>query len=145
VRGDEEVVLVVEEECAGAEGGPGASAVGGCGAEAEGPVGVRGGGDRVWVGFSCRRARIDPGRKREELVGRLEEVMRVCDRVAADPGGFEEVQLRALDVMIRAVRACYGMVADVEVDGLEGQVEELKAREAELRGGPGYSVEEPAG
>ena len=107
-------------------------------------AGAVNGGYRAWVGFSCRRARVDPGRKREELIGRLEAVMEVCDRVADEPGGFEEVQLRALDIIVRAVRACYGMVADVEVDGLEGQVEELKAREAELRGGPGYSVEEPA-
>lgn len=71
---------------------------------------------------------------------RLEGVMRVCDRVIDDPGGVAEAQLRALDVLIRAVRACYGMVVDVEVDELEAEVAALKRLEEEGRL-IGYTVE----
>lgn len=132
-------------EDAGAEGGPGVDAEGDRGASASGALeGERCGGLRVWVGFTCRRVRVDPERKREEYIARLEAVMDYCDRVASDPGGFEGLQVRALDVMIRAVRVCYGLVSDLEVGLLEGEVEELKRREAELRGGLGYGLPESA-
>ncbi len=107
--------------------------------------GEPGGGLKVWVGLSCRRVRVELAERREEYIGRLEDVMRFCDRVASDPSGVENLQLRALDVMIRAVRVCYGMVGDLEVTLLEGEVEELKRREAELEGGPGYRLPEAAG
>ena len=134
-----------EAEDAGAEGGSGVDVEGDKGASEEGPVeGEPGGGLRVWVGFTCRRVRVDPERKREEYIARLEAVMDYCDRVASDPVGVESLQVRALDVMIRAVRVCYGMVGDLEVGLLEGEVEELKRREAELRGGLGYGLPEAA-
>ena len=131
-------------EDAGAEGGSGVDAEGDRGASAAAVEGEPSGGLRVWVGFTCRRVRVDPERKREEYIGRLEAVMEYCDGVASDPSGYEAIQMRALDVMIRAVRVCYGLVSDLEVGLLEGEVEELKRREAELRGGLGYSLPEPA-
>lgn len=89
------------------------------------------------VGISCRRVRVDLAERMLSYIGRLEDVMRVCDRAAADPCGFEGVQLRALDVLIRAVRVCYGMVVDVEVDELEAEVAALE-REGRL---VGYTIE----
>ncbi|MFH2111205.1 MAG: hypothetical protein ABIJ47_08110 [Candidatus Bathyarchaeota archaeon] len=92
------------------------------------------------VGISCRRVRVDPAERRLSYIGRLEDVMRVCDRVAADPGGFEEVQMRALDVLIRAVRVCYGLVVDVEE--LEAEVAALERLEREGRL-VGYTIGKP--
>jgi len=69
--------------------------------------------------------------------------MRRCDGIIADPGGVEDVQVRAMEVLIRAVRVCYRMVGDAEVEELEREVEELKAREAEAaKGRVDYRIEE---
>ena len=65
-----------------------------------------------------------------------------------DPGGVERVQVRAMEVLIKAIKVCYGLVADVEVDMLEREVEELKRAEEELAGAggaSGYRVEEASG
>ena len=94
--------------------------------------------------LTCRRVRFDPAERRLSYIRRLEAVMDYCDGVASAPGGYDELQLRALGTLIRAVKVCYGLVTDVEVGMLEGQVEELKRREAELRGGLGYGLPEAA-
>lgn len=57
--------------------------------------------------------------------------MRECDAIIGDPGGFEEIQVRAMAILIRAIRVCYGLVADEQVETLEEELERLKKRIAE--------------
>ena len=52
--------------------------------------------------------------------------MKACDGVIADPGSHEELQLKAMAVLIRAITVCYDLVTDVEVEMLERQAEEVK-------------------
>jgi hypothetical protein len=92
-------------------------------------------GVRVRLEITARRVRIDPAEKRESYVRRLEELMRRCDGIISDPEEVENVQARAMEVLIKAVRVCYRMVGDAEVEELEQEVEELKAREAEAAEG----------
>jgi len=69
----------------------------------------------------------------------------------SDPEGVEEVQVKAMSVLIRAIKACYGMVVDVEVENLEREVTELEKEERQLAGkrgedALGYRIaEDPAG
>ncbi|MCW4048328.1 MAG: hypothetical protein NWE89_01195 [Candidatus Bathyarchaeota archaeon] len=126
------------------------SVEGGFGVDVEGDQGASEGEEvdrelvyTVRASFSCRRVRFDPRVKREEYIRRLEAVMRVCDRIAANPDAYEKLQVRALEVMIKAVRACYGLVGDVEVEMIEQEVEELKRKEAE-HGILGYKLPDPA-
>ena len=103
--------------------------------------------DRLRFSISTRRARIDPGKKRARFVRRLEKVMRQCDRIIANPEGVEEIQVKAMGIMIRAIQVCYGMVIDIEVEELEREVEEIQRGEEELAGketetGLGYSIQE---
>jgi hypothetical protein len=75
--------------------------------------------------------RVDPGRKRVEFVGRLEALMGELDGVISDPGGYGDLQVRAMNTLIGAIRMCYRIVVDVE--RLEVELEGLK----EEKGGSG--------
>ena len=68
--------------------------------------------------------------------------MRECDKIVAAPESHEELQVRALAVLIRAVQVCYDLVTDVEVEMLERQVEEIKRL---VEGGAREGEEEPTG
>ena len=66
------------------------------------------------------------------------------DAIIADPSGVEDIQVRAVNSMVSAVRMCYRMVVDVDVERLEVELERLKeenGRAAEARGELGYEVE----
>ena len=52
--------------------------------------------------------------------------MRECDKVIADPASHEELQVKAMGVLIRAITVCYDLVTDVEVEMLEAEVQEIK-------------------
>jgi hypothetical protein len=75
-----------------------------------------------------RRIRIDPEKKRLRYIRRLERLMRRLNDIISDPKGVEEIQLEAMRVLIRAIKVCYDIVSDVEVEMLEKEVEELKRR-----------------
>ena len=93
-------------------------------------------GQRVRLSITARRVRIDPAEKRRRYIRRLEDVMRECDRIVSDPKGYEELQVKALAVLIRAVKVCYEMVTDAEVEMIEAQAEEIRrAVEERRRGG----------
>ena len=98
---------------------------------------------RVRASFTLRRVRIDPAGKRAEYIVRMECLMAGLDAIIADPSGVEDIQVRAMNSLVSAVRMCYRMVVDVE--RLEVELERLKEenrRAAEARGELGYRVEE---
>jgi hypothetical protein len=126
-RDDPDAVRRDKEEPDSGEGGRGAHAEGDQGAQA--PASVEGEGyntERVRLQITARRVRIDPGKKRASYIRRLERVMKECDKIVADPESHEELQVKALAVLIRAVQVCYDLVTDVEVEMLEAEVEEIK-------------------
>jgi hypothetical protein len=69
-------------------------------------------GLRVWLGITPRRVRIDPRKKRADYIRRLERLMRECDRVISDPQGYEELQVKAMAILIRAIQVCYVLITD---------------------------------
>jgi len=100
---------------------------------------------RVRAAFTLRRVRVDPGRKRAEFVARLEALMGELDCVISDPGGYGDLQVRAMNTLIGAIRMCYRIVVDVDVERLEVELEGLKEenrRRKEARGELGYGFEE---
>ncbi len=100
---------------------------------------------RVRAAFTLRRVRVDPGRKRAEFVARLEALMGELDGVISDPGGYGDLQVRAMNTLIGAIRMCYRIVVDVDVERLEVELEGLKEenrRRKEARGELGYGFEE---
>jgi len=136
-----------EEEPGPAGCGRGAALGWGGGAAEEGET--RGAGEgwvRAFVG--ARRARIDPKGKRAEYLRRLEGLMGRIDAVLDREGRAGKGELRAMDVMIRAVRACYVMVRDADVEAIERELEELEGAARAAKGGAGgelgYGVEEDA-
>ena len=143
--GGEEAVRPGEEEPEPAEEGPGAAREGGEGAVEEGQAGGEdGGAPRVWAGFTVRRVVIDPEERRVLYLARLEGLMWELDGIIADPVGFERIQLDAMKVLIRAVRMCYSIVRDVDVEMLEDELEGIKEenrRAEEARGELGYEIE----
>ncbi len=88
--------------------------------------------------------RVDPRGKRAEYIARMEGVMAGLDAIIADPSGYEEIQVRAVNSLVSAVRMCYRMVVDVDVERLEGELERLKGENEHMRaarGELGYRVE----
>ena len=64
------------------------------------------------------------------------------DGVISDPSGYGDLQVRAMNTLIGAIRICYRIVVDVEsleVE-LEGLKEENRLRK-EARGELGYEIE----
>jgi len=59
--------------------------------------------------------------------------MRTCDGIVADPETPEDVKVKALAVLIRAVKVCYDIVTDVEVELIEEQAEEIRRALEERR------------
>jgi len=144
-RRPEGVPLDKEEHAAPGEG-HGAHAQGGGEAEdggaVEWPVDVA---EHVRLEITARRVRIDPAKKKRSYIRRLERVMRLCDRLASNPEGYEEIQVKAMAVLVRAIQVCYGIVVDVAVEQLEEDVERLTARYRELAEAGGPDREDPEG
>ena len=93
--------------------------------------GVRNMGQRIRLSITPRRVRIDAREKRISYIQRLEDLMQECDTIISDPGGFEEIQVKAMAILIRAIRVCYVLVTDEQVEELEEELEKLKRRIAE--------------
>ena len=104
----------------------------GAGSAADGAGGASGGGDeasfRLSFTLRLRRVRIRPKEKREEYVARLERIIELCEAVLNDAGSMEDVQLKAADVIIRAIRMGYTIVREVDVENLERITAEIKAK-----------------
>ena len=126
-RGDLEGFPLDKGEPDPGEGGRGAHAESDQGAQAPAPVaGKADRTERVRLQITARRVRIDPRKKRASYIRRLERVMRACDKVIADPASHEELQVKAMAVLIRAITVCYDLVTDVEVEMLEREAEKIK-------------------
>jgi len=111
---------------------------GGQGAQPSGTVrGEVHAAERVVVNLTARRVRIDPQAKRAQYLNRLELLIQELDGIIADPEGFEEIQLQAMDTLIKAVRLCYTIVRDVDVELLESELETIKERSREAQEGRG--------
>ena len=99
---------------------------------------------RVRFFITARRVRIDPAEKRAEYIDRLERLVEQLDGMISSRGVRQKVRLRAMDVLIRTIGTCYGIVSDIEVEELEVELETLKEenrRVKEARGELGYEVE----
>jgi len=119
----------------------------------QGPEEAQGGGTveeatagptRVRFFITARRVRIDPVEKRAEYIDRLERLVEQLDGMISSRGVRQKVRLRAMDVLIRTIGTCYGIVSDIEVEELEVELETLKEenrRVKEARGELGYEVE----
>ena len=88
-------------------------------------------GQRVRLSITARRVRIDPRKKSRSYIDRLERLMQECDGIIADPEGYEEIQVQAMAILIRAIKVCYGLVTDEQVETLEEEFGKLKRRIAE--------------
>jgi len=90
---------------------------------------------RIWLGITLRRVRIDPRKKRVSYIRRLEKIMKECDKIISDPTGWEDIQLRAMAILMRAIQICYDLVTDEQVEALEEEFERIKRKITErLRG-----------
>ena len=90
--------------------------------------------------ITARRVRIDPEEKRSQYIARLEQLIAQLDRIIANPKTSAKNRLRAMDILIRAITSCYGIVSDVEVEILEKETEEVKT-EGEGEKDLGYDIE----
>lgn len=57
--------------------------------------------------------------------------MAKCDKIISDPEGYEELQVKAMAILIRSIVVCYELVTDEQVEALEEEFEALKRRIAE--------------
>jgi hypothetical protein len=106
--------------------------------------------DRIRFSITTRRVRIDPNKKRNSYIKRLEKIMRQCDGIINDPSGFEELQLRAIGLQIQTIKVVYGLVLDIELETIEQEAKDLKKEEARIRReagkkNHGYKLEDTPG
>jgi len=144
---DEEAVLPDQAEHDGSGQRCGAASEGEEGAEAKRKMGQAPEFQaKIRVRITARRVRIDPEAKRAQYIARLEELIAQLDGIIANPKTSAKNRLRAMDILIRAITRCYGIVSDVEVEELEAQVEELKEGEEEQKEKDlGYDIEPEKG
>lgn len=76
--------------------------------------------------ITLRRFKIKPEKKRRDYVQRLENIVSICEAALSDPDSVQEVQLKAADVIIRAIRMSYTIVKEVDIENLERQTREIK-------------------
>jgi len=96
---------------------------------------------------TARRVRIDPEEKRRRYIDRLERLIEQLDGMISSPRVPRKLKLRAMEVLIKTIGTCYGIVSDVEVEMLEDELKELKEedRRAEAETGEaaiGYTIDE---
>jgi len=119
-RHHKDAVRPSEKEPERPEGGPNPDAEGSPGAEEAGPVHREiHAAETVVVNITARRVRIDPEAKRAQYLNRLELLIQEFDAIIAAPEGYEDIQLDAMDTLIRAVRLCYTIVRDIDVERYE--------------------------
>jgi len=61
----------------------------------------------------------------------LERIVAVCEEAMNDAEALEEIQLKAAEVIIKAIRMSYAIVREVDIENLERHAEEIKKRLAE--------------
>jgi hypothetical protein len=61
-------------------------------------------------------------------------MIRELNELLCNSGTIKSTRLKAMDVMIKALRCCYSIVRDVDVEVIQNDIEELKAsaREPEV-------------
>jgi hypothetical protein len=77
--------------------------------------------------ITVRRVRIDPEEKRADLLTRLEVMMKDLNNLISRPSTIKTNRLKAMDVMIRTIKATYTIVRDIDVELMENEIEKLKA------------------
>ena len=99
---------------------------------------------KIRVVITARRVRIDPEERRLRYVRRLEELIAQLDQVIANPRTSQKLRLRAMDILIRAINSCYGIVSDIEVEALEDELEAAKEEDKGEARDLGYEIGEEA-
>jgi len=96
---------------------------------------------RVRASFTLRRVRIDPARNRLEHIARLEDLMEELNDIISDPSGYGDLQVRAMNTLIGAIRMCYRIVVDVErLEHELGRLKEENENRRTARGELGYKL-----
>ncbi len=115
------------------------AAGGALGGEDEAPI-------RISLKITFRRIRIQPKKKRQEYIARLERIISICEQVLSGSNVLEKAQLRAAEVIIEAIRMSYTIVRDVDVENLERIAAEIQERleERDREGREGSQDEGPS-
>lgn len=113
---------------------------------AENPQGADSVGEAAKVRFTitARRVRIDPEEKRQQYIERLEGLVTQLDTLINSPRVARKHKLRAMEVLIKTINTCYGIVSDIEVEYLENELKELKREDqgTEEAKTLGYEIQE---
>jgi hypothetical protein len=125
--GDEKAFREDEEEPELFEERGGASEQGDFAVEERGEVDAQGkDSTTIDLETAARRSNINPDRKRNEYLEKLELMIRELENMNANPSLIDSKKLKAMDVAIRAVRMCYNIVRDVDVEEIEAELEKIK-------------------
>jgi hypothetical protein len=81
--------------------------------------------ERIRFFITTRRVRIDPVAKREQYINRLERLLVQLDGVISSSEVSQKLKLQAMNVLISTVRTCYGIVSEIELEGLENEFERI--------------------
>lgn len=108
---------------------------------------LRGAGEaqgRIRVEITLRRVRIDPEEKRAQYLAQLESMIAELNQLLCNSATIRTTRLKAMETMIKALKCCYTIVRDVDIEVLRRDIEKLKesAKQADLDFAP---LDEPQG
>ncbi len=100
--------------------------------------------NRINVKITLRRVNIDPEEKRAQYLARLEGMIVELNELLCNRATIRSTRLKAMDTMIKALKCCYTIVRDVDIEVLRHDIEELKesAEQADVDFAP---LDEPQG
>ena len=92
--------------------------------------------------LTVRRVRIDPEEKRRGYIERLETLVEQLDAMISNPRMPRKLKLKSMEVLIKTINTCYGIVNDIEVETLENETQKLKDQLTREKISLGYTIQE---
>lgn len=81
---------------------------------------------KIRFNITARRIRIDPEKKRQGYINRLEALVTQLDTMINNPHTPRKLKLRAMEVLVKTINTCYNIVSDIEIEELEDELQEIK-------------------
>ena len=90
-----------------------------------------------------RRVVIKPKEKRHEYIRRLDKAIETLEGIINSEEADEKTRIQAANSLARLISTSYVMIADIDVENIEEEVENLEKRmkEREEEQDPGYTME----
>jgi len=78
------------------------------------------------IKISVRRVRIDPGKKREEFLDRLDAAISKIEAILNSENSSEAIKIQAANTLSNILRVSYTIVRDIDIENVEREISEIE-------------------